>query len=98
MCSSALILVVAFVPETYYNRKHPDPPSNSGRIATLLGIHQRRVNLLRPNTITDAVVRPFKVLFKPTIFLISLYYCITFAWVVGINSESQGPSCQCVDL
>ncbi|KAL9112383.1 MAG: hypothetical protein Q9227_003225 [Pyrenula ochraceoflavens] len=83
-----LLLTIAFVPETYYNRKISphDVPPNGNRISTLVGIHQRRVRLLAPNTLLDACLRPFIVLLKPTVFLSCIYYMLTFAWVVGINT------------
>lgn len=31
-------------------------------------------------------MRPIRVILKPTVFLSSLYYLLTFAWVVGINT------------
>lgn len=88
LTGTSLILTILFVPETYYNRR-VDPlqkPANGNRILTLIGVHQRRVDLLAPNTLVDTVVRPAKVLFKPTVFLSCLYYLLTFAWVVGINT------------
>jgi hypothetical protein len=92
MCSLALVLSALFVPETYYNRynRHDNAaPSNGSRILTLIGVHQVRVHLLKPNTLTDALLRPVKVITKLPIFLISVYYLLTFAWVVGINSMYQ---------
>ncbi|KKY16357.1 putative mfs transporter [Phaeomoniella chlamydospora] len=88
MTGLALILTILFVPETYYNRHaHLESrPANGSRIATLIGFHQRRVNLLEPNTFVDAMLRPIKVIMKPTAFLSVAYYCLTFAWVVGINT------------
>jgi hypothetical protein len=87
MCALALVLCVLFVPETYYSRQQHAGPSNGSRVLTLIGVHQRRQNLLQPNTIVDAFLRPVKVLFKLPIFLICFYYVLTFAWVVGINSK-----------
>jgi MFS family permease len=89
MCSLAMVLSVLFVPETYYNRHDHAAPSNGPRILTLIGVHQVRVHLLKPNTLTDALLRPVKVITKLPIFLICVYYLLTFAWVVGINSMSQ---------
>lgn len=89
MCSLALVLSALFVPETYYNRDINNGPSNGPRILTLIGVHQRRVNLLKPNTLVDALFRPVKVITKLPILLISFYYFLTFAWVVGINSMYQ---------
>ncbi|KAJ5767412.1 MFS transporter [Penicillium nucicola] len=86
MCSLALILSVLFVPETYYSRNALDAPSNGSRILTLIGFHQRRVNLLKPNTFVDALLLPIKVIGKLPIVFISFYYFLTFAWVVGINT------------
>ncbi|CAH0051945.1 unnamed protein product [Clonostachys solani] len=86
MCCIALILTVLFVPETYYNREHHDSSSNGSRILTILGVHQRRVDLLKPNSPVDALLRPFKAIFKLPVFLISFYYVLTFAWIVGISS------------
>lgn len=88
LTGTSLILTILFVPETYYNRR-VDPlqkPANGNRILTLIGVHQRRVDLLAPNTIMDTVLRPAKVLIKPTVFLSCVYYLLTFAWVVGINT------------
>ena len=81
------VLVILFVDETYYDRRIPaeQQPQRKSRIMRLIGIEQRRQHLL-PNTFTQALWRPFAVLLKPTVFLSSLYYLLTFAWVVGINT------------
>lgn len=88
LTGTSLLLAMLFVPETYYNRRF-DPlvrPSNGNRILTLIGVHQRRVDLLSPNTALTMIIRPVKVLLKPTVFLSCLYYMLTFAWVVGLNT------------
>jgi predicted MFS family arabinose efflux permease len=82
-----LVLTILFVEETYYDRRIPadsQPPQYS-RISRLLGISQYRSRHLR-NTLPQALLRPFKVLIKPTVFLSCFYYLLTFAWVVGINT------------
>ncbi|KAL9623395.1 MAG: hypothetical protein Q9160_002288 [Pyrenula sp. 1 TL-2023] len=84
---TALLLTILFVPETYYARRDPAlRPSNGNRLLTLIGVHQRRVDLLSPNTPATMIIRPTKVILKPIIFLSCLYYMLTFAWVVGLNT------------
>lgn len=51
----------------------------------LIGIEQRRTKRI-PNTFFAAMMRPIRVIMKPTVFVSCLYYCLTFAWVVGINT------------
>jgi hypothetical protein len=73
--------------ETYYDRRLPveSQPERGSRISRLLGISQFKSRHLR-NSFGQAALRPIKVLLKPTVFLSSLYYLLTFAWVVGINT------------
>lgn len=83
----ALVLTILFVEETFYDRRIPasaQPPKGT-RIARLLGISQYRSRHLR-NTLPQACSRIFLVIAKPTVFLACLYYLLTFAWVVGINT------------
>ena len=82
-----LVLAILFVEETYYDRRiapSSQPPRGS-RPARLLGIAQYRSRHLR-NSFGQAMLRPIKTLLKPTVFMSSLYYLLTFAWVVGINT------------
>lgn len=83
----ALILTVLFVEETYYDRRisPSDQPSKGSRMTQLTGIAQFRSRHLR-NSFGQAFMRPIRVILKPTVFLSSLYYLLTFAWVVGINT------------
>ena len=82
-----LVAVILFVDETYYDRRVPrdQQPPRSSRLMRLVGIEQRRTHLLH-NTFLQAMMRPVKVLLKPTVFLSTVYYLLTFAWVVGINT------------
>lgn len=82
-----LVLTVFSVRETYYDRRIPASQqlSTGNRITSLTGIAQWRSRHLR-NTLGQAVMRPIKVLLKPTVFISCLYYLLTFAWVVGINT------------
>ncbi|KAH7095863.1 major facilitator superfamily domain-containing protein [Paraphoma chrysanthemicola] len=83
----ALILTILFVPETYYDARIPqsDQPPKASRLAELTGVAQFRSRHLR-NTFGQACMRPILVIIKPTVFLSTLYYTLTFAWVVGINT------------
>ncbi|KAF4334669.1 HOL1 [Fusarium beomiforme] len=85
--SLALILTILFVQETYYDRRIPavEQPPRGSRIANLLGIAQYRSRHLR-SSFGQACMRPFRVIIKPTVFLSVVYYLLTFAWVVGINT------------
>lgn len=83
-----LVLTVLFVDETYYDRRIPflqQPPLGSRVPGRLLGVSQFRSRHLR-NSFGQACLRVVKVLLKPTVFLSTAYYMLTFAWVVGINT------------
>ena len=54
-------------------------------MSRLIGIEQWRTRKQR-STFSQAVMRPIRVLLKPTVFLSTVYYLLTFAWVVGINT------------
>jgi MFS family permease len=82
-----LALVVCFLDETYYDRTipaHEQPPRGS-RIARLTGAAQWRSRGLR-NTLGQACWRTASVLLKPTVAIACLFYALTFAWAVGINT------------
>ncbi|KAF5858016.1 hypothetical protein ETB97_004947 [Aspergillus alliaceus] len=82
-----LIAIILFVEETYYDRKtkQPELVPNGPRWQRLLGIQQRRTGYII-NSPKDAVMRPITMILKPVVFLSTIYYCLTFAWVVGINT------------
>ncbi|KZT19176.1 MFS general substrate transporter [Neolentinus lepideus HHB14362 ss-1] len=84
LCLAATVL---FADETYYNRKLPaaQQPPRGKRWERLVGISQWRSRHLR-NSFREAMMRPVLVLMKPVVALSTLYYLITFAWVVGINT------------
>lgn len=83
----ALVLTILFVEETFYDRRITPSaqPSSGTRVSRLLGISQYRSRHLR-NSLIQAFSRIFIVIAKPTVFLACLYYLLTFAWVVGINT------------
>ena len=76
-----LVLVILFVEETYYDRRLPSQPERGTHLTRLLGLAQWKSRHQR-NTFTQAMMRPVKTILKPTVFLTSLYYLLTFAWVV----------------
>ncbi|KAE8377566.1 major facilitator superfamily domain-containing protein [Aspergillus bertholletiae] len=82
-----LIAVVLFVEETYYDRKNfqQELIPNGPRWKRMLGIQQRQSGYII-NTPKDAIMRPITVIMKPVVYLSTIYYMLTFAWVVGINT------------
>ncbi|KFY12347.1 hypothetical protein V492_03928 [Pseudogymnoascus sp. VKM F-4246] len=87
MTGLCLILIMIFADETYYDRQIPidAQPTRSSHISRMLGIAQWRGRRHR-NTISQALLRPFIVISKLPVFLTVIYYMLTFAWVVGINT------------
>jgi len=91
MTALCLILQVVFGEETFFNRKLPaserprKTPGIGGKVSRLVGVEQWRSRKQR-STFAQAVARPFQVLIKPTVFIATGYYLLTFAWVVGINT------------
>ena len=82
-----LIAAVLFVDETYYDRRIPQSqqPIKESRLLRIVGIEQRRTKRLQ-NTFTQAIMRPVRVILKPTVTISTVYYLLSFAWVVGINT------------
>ncbi|GES66485.1 putative MFS transporter [Aspergillus terreus] len=82
-----LIAIILFVDETYYDRKtrQPDLVPNGPRWKRMLGIQQYQTHYIK-NSAWDATKRPLLLIIKPVVFLATMYYMLTFAWVVGINT------------
>jgi MFS family permease len=87
MIGLCLIAIVLFVDETFYHRHIPlsERPVPKSRIKRLIGIEQWHSRKQR-STFWQAFMRPWQVIAKPTVFLSMVYYALTFAWVVGINT------------
>jgi hypothetical protein len=88
MTGLCLVMTILFMEETYYDRRlapEQQPPKKS-RLLRLVGVEQYHSRRLR-NTFLQALMRPVKVLAKPTVFISCVYYCLTFAWVVGMWSS-----------
>lgn len=73
--------------ETFYDRHLPmiSRPVPKSRALRMLGIEQWKSRKQR-STAWQAFMRPWIVIAKPTVFLSMLYYSLTFAWVIGINT------------
>lgn len=82
-----LVLIILFVEETYYDRRSKtyELVPNAPRWQRMLGIQQRTTKYII-NTPLDAAMRPVSVILKPVVLWATLYYLLTFAWVVGINT------------
>jgi len=87
MTAVCLICITLFADETFYNRHIPaaQQPVPKSRWRRLVGIEQWESRKQR-STFWEALMRPCKVIAKPTVLLSCTYYCFTFAWVVGINT------------
>ncbi|KAF2186415.1 MFS transporter [Zopfia rhizophila CBS 207.26] len=82
-----LIAIVLIGEETYYDRRIPksQQPIRRSRIRRLIGIEQWSYRHQR-NSFLEAISRPALALFKPVVFISTVYYVFIFAWVVGINT------------
>ena len=83
---------MVFGDETYFNRKisiekrPARTPGFKGQFQRLVGIEQWRSRYQR-STFGQAVMRPVRVLMKPTVFISTLYYLLTFAWYEHFMTE-----------
>ncbi|OAA43281.1 MFS transporter [Metarhizium rileyi] len=84
ICVAAIFFIMD---ETYYDRKlaPSEQPQRKSRVMRVIGTEQWHTRHLR-NTFTEAVSRPFIVLFKLPVLISNTYYLLAFAWVVGINT------------
>ena len=82
-----LFAIILFVDETYYDRKTSQPEliTTGPRWQRMLGIQQMRTGYIK-NSVKDVIMRPAIMICKPVVFIASVYYMLTFAWVVGINT------------
>lgn len=87
MTGVCLIAVVILMDETYYNRsiRMEDQPQRKSRLMRLIGTEQFKSRAQR-SSFKEAIMRPLKVIVKPTVTISCFYYLFTFAWVVGINT------------
>ncbi|KAK2764566.1 hypothetical protein FQN54_009261 [Arachnomyces sp. PD_36] len=87
MTGVCLIAVVTLMDETYYNRSIPteNQPQRKSRLMRLIGTEQFKSRAQR-SSLREAIIRPLKVIAKPTVLISCFYYLFTFAWVVGINT------------
>lgn len=90
-----LIAIIFFLDETYYDRRIPaaDQPDRGSHFGRMVGIPQWKSRHLR-NTLYDSCMRVVMAFTRPTVMISFIYYMLTFAWVVGINTtlaQFMGP-------
>ncbi|KAJ4252497.1 hypothetical protein NW762_011098 [Fusarium torreyae] len=87
----SLLLILAFLDETWYNRELPDseqPPRGQGffhRLLRVTGVWQIMHHSTYFESFYDAFKRVLLILAKPVILLILLAYFMCFAWAIGVN-------------
>ncbi|KAF9887170.1 hypothetical protein FE257_010424 [Aspergillus nanangensis] len=83
----ALLAVIFLAEETYYDRSLSvsDQPVLQSRWKRLVGIEQWHSRRLR-NTFPQAILRSVRILKKPVVLLVNIYYVCIFAWLVAINA------------
>ena len=87
MSGLCLIMIIILGDETYYDCRIPmvEQPVRGSHFGRLVGLAQWRSRRQR-NTLGQALQCPFIAISKLPVFLTTLYYMPTFAWVVGINT------------
>ncbi|KAI9730962.1 MAG: hypothetical protein M1818_008037 [Claussenomyces sp. TS43310] len=85
----ALLLILSFMDETYYDRKIPrdQQPQRKSRLLRIIGLEQWQSRHQR-NTFWQAMSRPAIAITKIPVVLVSLYYVFTFGWVIGLNAAT----------
>ena len=85
----AIILIVSFMDETYYDRKIPQDqqPKRKSRLLRVIGVEQWKSRHQR-NTFVQAIMRPAIVITKIPVILTIIYYVFTFGWVIGLNATT----------
>ena len=79
--------IIFLVDETYYDRRIPtsQQPMRKSHLMRLIGVEQWKTRGQR-NSFIEACSRPFRILIKLPVIISLIYYIISFAWVVGINT------------
>ncbi|KAF4999954.1 hypothetical protein FDECE_11356 [Fusarium decemcellulare] len=86
-----LILIIAFLDETWYNRDVPTPEQPSrgqgfgSRMLRVTGFWQLRHHSGYYETAYNSFKRFFLTIMKPVLLLIFFAYFLCFAWAIGIN-------------
>ncbi len=81
------LLVVGLMDETIYNRNLPSAERRvpKSRLLRLIGVEQWRSRRQR-QTFAQAVMRPIVAISKLPVLLITIYYFLNFAWIIGVNA------------
>lgn len=77
MTALGLVLTALFLKETYYDRTLPSEqqPSTGNRLTSVTGIAQWKSRHLR-NTAGQAIMRSLRVIMKPIMVLVCLFYTL----------------------
>ena len=81
----SLALIIFFLDETLYNRRATYPPRMS-KIFRLTGIEQIKNRKVNGVTALMAIRRPFEAFIKAPVWLMTVYYFLSFAWIIGVNA------------
>ena len=83
-----LLLVLAFMDETMYNRgpSHSQQPGPRMRLLRLVGTEQWHSTRLR-QTLLQAFMRPAIAISKLPVLLCTIYYFLNFSWIIGTNAS-----------
>ena len=73
--------------ETIYNRSlaRDQQPVPRSRLLRLVGVEQWRSRYSR-QTFVQALMRPVIAISKLPVLLCTIYYFLTFAWIIGVNT------------
>ena len=84
------LLVVSLMDETIYNRSlaRDEQPVPKSRLLRLVGVEQWQTRHLR-QTFIEAFMRPFVAIWKLPVLLCNVYYFLTFAWLIGVNTTTS---------
>ncbi|KAI4194077.1 MAG: hypothetical protein LQ350_007986 [Teloschistes chrysophthalmus] len=81
------LLVVGLMDETIYNRNIPRDrqPVPKSRLMRLVGVEQWRSRHQR-QSFGQAIMRPIVAISKLPVLLVTIYYFLNFAWIIGVNA------------
>ncbi|KAH7367122.1 major facilitator superfamily domain-containing protein [Plectosphaerella cucumerina] len=91
VCALDMVLIVAFLDETWYNRDIPSadqPRRGSGfmaRMSRVVGIWELKHHKTYYRTFVQSYKRFIVTLMKPVIFVVLVAYLVFFMWAIGIN-------------
>ncbi|KAK6341494.1 hypothetical protein TWF696_008567 [Orbilia brochopaga] len=86
VCCFDLVLIVLFADETWYVRNGSEKPPRGNRLLRVTGVWQIQYHKeLQFVSFGPSWARMVKVLLRPTMIPIMIYYMLSFMWAIGIN-------------